>query len=213
MPLEVEVRFRIPAPRTRDKILEDPGVTALMMRDFRATEMSAEYYDSPTHALKTLRSTLRRRLEDGKPHVSFKTASSDDGNLLARQKWQCSADEISVAIGILMDMGAPEFLGEHARSEGYIARGRFWYTRRGAPLMLPPAETSDDRTAIELAVDEGELNTDGKHEPMLEVVLKLLYGDPAALVAFAEALEKKHGLTRELCSKYERVLRLLRSRR
>ncbi|GHV07569.1 hypothetical protein FACS1894217_08640 [Clostridia bacterium] len=206
MPLEVEVRFRIPNTLVRDKLVNSAEVNTLAMRDFRAVEMCAEYYDSPKHSLKAHHSTLRRRLEGGRPQVSFKSSTEGREHLLAREKWQCDADEISVAIGILMDMGAPEYLGEYARAEGYLARGRFEYTRRGVPLMF------SDGTVVELDVDEGRVLADGKRENMLEVVLKLLYGDPAVLVEFARTIEVTYELTREMCSKYERALRLVRSR-
>lgn len=208
MPLETEVRFRIPTELIHTRLLTDPLVTQVKMREFKDISMVAEYYDSPGHALQGMKATLRHRLENGISHVSFKmSVPSGSARLLSREKWECEADDVSLAIGILRDMGAPAQLSEVARNEGFLARGRFDYVRRSVPLMLP------ESTVVELNVDRGSLSSDGKQESMLEVVLKLLYGDPAHLEEFAQALEQKYELPRELSSKYERVLRLLRSRR
>ncbi len=207
MSLEIEVRFRIPTKLVQDRLLSDDLVQKTKMRDFVSFQMAAEYYDSPNQALQKERVTLRRRFENGVPHVSLKQAIDINcGRLLARQKWQCPADDVSIAIPALLDMGAPPLLETIASTAGFLSFGHFSYERLGVPLLL------EHNTAVEFDIDDGVIVAGGKQEPMQEIVLKLLYGQVEPMDAFAAMLEEKYDLTRELSSKYERALRLLRSR-
>lgn len=206
MPVEIEVSFRMPSALVKERLSNDANVVAARMREPKRIDMMAEYYDSPTHELRQNKSTLRRRVENGVPCVTFKKAAHAEGRLFVRNTWECRADEVSAAIVPLMDMGAPPELLEVARKSGFVPRGRFKYTRQNVPLMLPSG------TSLEMDFDEGVINADGKQSELNEVLFKLLYGDLAELESFVFALEEKYGLERELSGKYDRALRLIRSR-
>lgn len=63
-------------------------------------------------------------------------------------------------------------------------------------------------TRIELALDRGQIEANGHHEPICEVELELLDGDVAALFAAASLLQADLPLHPEVVSKAERGYRL-----
>jgi inorganic triphosphatase YgiF len=70
----------------------------------------------------------------------------------------------------------------------------------------------EDGTSAEMNFDEGVIRAYGKHSEFSDVSFKLLFGQPSGLENFVLALEEKYDLVRGLSGKYERTLRLIRSR-
>ena len=65
-------------------------------------------------------------------------------------------------------------------------------------------------STIELVIDEGEVRAGDRSEPLLELELELVSGDPLALDALAERLAAAAPLTPSIVTKAERGYRLLR---
>lgn len=204
MPIEIEIGFKMPSALAQERLLKD--IAAARLREPKTIAMTAEYYDTPAHALRARSATLRRRIEDGEPFVSLKVAAQNGGRILERNMWECSSSEVSAAMGTLMDMGAPQELLNLASAEGFVAYGRYEYTRSSSLLLI------DDETSIEVNFDEGVILSEDKQTEFSEVLFKLLFGSKETLEDYVFALEGKHGLTRVLSSKYERVLQMIRSR-
>lgn len=206
MPIETEVNIPLPSQLVKERLSRDTAVVSSQMGDYTRLDMVAQYYDSPAHELMELKSTLRRRVENGVPYVTFKQAAESAGRLLTRMTWECAEDDVSAAIGTLTDMGAPRELLEIAERAGFLPRGVFEYTRQSVPLMLA------DGTSVEMNFDEGVIRAAEKQSDFMDVSFKLLFGRPSGLESFVLILEEKYGLVRGMSGKYERALRLIRSR-
>lgn len=205
MSIEIEIGFKLTGALVKERLMNDIA-PASVKRGTKTIAMTAEYYDTPAHSLRENGATLRRRLEDGKPFVSLKVAAHSGGLILERNTWECPCPEVSTALGTLMDMGAPKEIIDVLSSEGFVAYGRFEYTRRSVLLFI------DNETSVEVNFDEGVILSEEKQSEFSEVLFKLLFGSKETLEEYVFALEKKHELVRVLSSKYERVLRLIRSR-
>lgn len=204
MPMEVEIKLRIPDARTATRIWEDNRIAAHMMTPFREIEMEAVYYDTADRLLQTRHWSFRIRREGERTVAACKTSESKDGSLFSRREWEVLAETPQQALPLLVEAGAPQellSLGE------MLPQCRICFTRTAAPLQLPNHDT-----AVEIVVDNGELEADGKKEHVLELELELLAGQLEEMQNLAEYLEKKYLLQAEHLSKYARALRLIRSR-
>jgi inorganic triphosphatase YgiF len=63
-----------------------------------------------------------------------------------------------------------------------------------------------------MAIDKGTIFAAGKSTPLYELELELLFGAPEALAPLSDLFTQKYKLEREILSKYETALRLIRSR-
>jgi inorganic triphosphatase YgiF len=209
MALELEIKLRLPDAATAERFCADPKVVGYMLEPFAETQMESVYYDTPTHALSKRKIALRLRREDGVSIAACKITRSaetpPEAGLYVRDEWQCEADSIEQAVPLLAELGAAE-LPELIAGEGLRERCVIRFVRRAAVLRLP------DRLTCEFAVDRGVIEAGGKTEELLEAELEVLYGEPVHAEALAAEWTEKYGLSYEHASKYERGLRLIRSR-
>jgi len=203
MPLEVEIKLRVPDGRTAGRILEDARVCDSLMTGFQDTAMESVYYDTPDDALQKRRWAFRIRREGDLTVACCKASESKEGTLFARREWQVPGTPAETALARLVEAGAPE---ELLRFGEMLPQCTAVFTRTAAPLRL-----SDD-THVEIALDKGHLIADDKKEEFLELELELLSGDLEEMRRLAEHLEQKYALAAEHLSKYARALRLIRSR-
>lgn len=209
MAIEAEIKLRIPDAHIAEKLMSDPLVASALREPFKETRMDAVYYDSAAGALTSRKWALRLRREDDVPVVTMKTPSDNvlGGGVFCRNEWQVTADSIEEGVPQLVEMGAPAEIGEIVKNTPMQEKCRIRFTRRSAVLYLP------DGVRIDMAIDSGDVSAGEKHDPMLELELELLFGDSAAMVRLSTELVAKYSLEKEYISKYERALRLIRSRR
>jgi inorganic triphosphatase YgiF len=205
MPVETEIKLRLPGEWAIPPVLEDERVQTCLMREFAGCEMHSVYYDTECGALREKHWTLRLRRENGVSVAAFKTAGVRDGAAVTRGEWQVCAEDWHTALPLLIEAGAPIRQGE-LTTETLVPRCSVMFIRTAAPLRLPDGSTA------ELALDRGTLMAGGKKEALLELELELLTGGPGEMTALAAHLESRHALSKELNSKYARALRLLRTR-
>lgn len=207
MSLEVESKQRVPDAHTADRLMADPTVTAHLQEPFRVLAMSSSYFDTPTHDLNRLKWALRLRREGDRTVAALKAgrAGGPDG-LAMRDEWQCEAASIEAAIDRLIARGAPKTLADIAARAPLTELCRIEFVRRSGILELPGG------AVVDMSVDTGSIFAQEKSEDFIELELELLFGDPAEVLALSEAWAAAYGLEREHLSKYERALRLLRSR-
>lgn len=201
--MEVECKYRITDRYTAARIEQDDEVQAALLHDFADCEMDAVYYDTAEGLLSQRHWSLRLRSENGLVVAACKKAEDMSGAAFAREEWQTECDGWDEALPALVRLGAPAELGSLGP---LLPRCRTRFTRRAAPLRLP------DGSTVELAMDEGYLEADGKREGLHELEIELLSGSRETLTAFGETLARRYDLTAEHSSKYARALRLLRSR-
>jgi inorganic triphosphatase YgiF len=207
--LEVESKHRVPDERAAERLLADPQLSLMRQEEPTVLEMAASYYDVPALELNRRRWALRLRWEGGVGMAALKTPAEEEAlpGLTARREWQCPAETVEEAVPALLRAGAPEELGVITRDQALIERCRIAFTRTVGLLDMPGGGVA------EMAVDRGVLHAGDKQESFWELEIELKFGDPAEVAALAARLAAAYGLTPELASKYERALRLIRSRR
>jgi len=164
--------------------------------EFRTIRMEAVYYDTKRRALKARRWALRLRRENGASVVCLKTP----GEGRARGEWEARAVSLEAAAGSLVAQGAPPELLPLTR-EGLEAVCATRFTRRAALLDV-------DGARVELALDEGVLESGGKTAPLCELEVEYKSGDPAAAETFAKLLAARYSLAEEAKSKFQRAAAL-----
>jgi len=203
MPLEVEIKLRIPDGRTAQRLMEDERVCDALMADFQDTAMESVYYDTRDNALQERHWAYRLRREGGLTVACCKTSETKEGTLFSRREWQAPGAPAETALPRLVEAGAPEELLSFGEM---LPQCTVVFTRTAAPLRL------SDNTHVEIAIDKGHLMADDKKEEFWELELELLAGDLEEMQSLSGYLEQKYALAAEHLSKYARALRLIRSR-
>lgn len=206
IPLEIEMKLRMGEGLTGERILSDPEVENLMRGTPRVIQMHSWYYDTAASELSGRRWSLRLREEDGLPVATMKTSGVDTGgSLFSRYEYSVIAPTIGEAIPLLIADGAPAELAELTAGE-LIERCEIVFTRTSAILEL------QEGVIVNLCVDVGDIRADGKSEPFGELEIELLFGRAEDVAPLYEVLQSRYPLEREQLTKYERALRLIRSR-
>jgi triphosphatase len=207
MPTELEMKLRIPSVTVADRILSDKMVTDYLASEIKTTPMVSRYYDTETSALLDLRWSLRLRQEGEKSVLSLKTSSADvSGDLFVRKEWQVLSDTVEDRVPLLVEQGAPEKILQLVQNSPLVERCRIEFSRRSTTLKLP------DGVLVELAIDKGTIFAGEKSAPIHELELELLFGDPDSLLPLSDLFKHQYGLERDILSKYEKALRIIRSR-
>ena len=183
--MEFEIKFSAPKSAILDAIA---AKTDGAMHIF---EMETTYFDTPNGALSAKKLMLRRRLENGVSVITCKTPAKG----YARGEWDVQADDPLAALPSLIAQGAPGEL-RHIAALVPVCGARF--TRRAFKLAL-------DGCTAELALDSGVLFRGETVLPLCEVELELKAGDSLPLLAFANELAARYGLTEEKRSKFARA--------
>ena len=208
MAIETEIKLRIGDTLLPEKLCGDPRVQEYLRAPFRPIQMNSIYYDTADGEVSRRRWALRLRSEDGVNVATMKTGGtrSQDGSLFSRNEWQTEAPSFQEAIPQLIKLGAPEELREIVARSPLEERCRVSFVRHSSVLWLP------DGVRVDMCVDLGEIQADGKTEPISELELELLFGPIEPVLELARYLTETYGLQNEHVSKYERALRLIRSR-
>lgn len=170
-PREFEIKFDLaegPSPALEKALAALGG--ELAEKTLRST-----YFDTADGALAQKGFSLRLR-DTGEGRVQ--TLKSDDGGPFDRGEWESAADGPAPALDapglepvrdLLADAGPllPRFANRIERRQRTVDYG-------GA--------------VIEIALDQGETEADGRRAPLTELELELKSGDPAALFALARTL-------------------------
>ena len=144
------------------------------------------YYDTPALDLMGQRIALRERRVGRRTWLTVKTAGQSAGGLSQRQEWEAPARAGQLDVARLV---TDEALAAHLQ--------------RLRPRLVPLFHTDFQRTTwvlahgasrIEVALDQGEIRTGGtagvraRREPLLELELELLEGEPGDLLDLAHQL-------------------------
>ncbi len=159
------------------------------------TQLHAVYFDTPTHALRDAGFSLRVR-RDGE---IFKQTLKHrgDGGLFARDEWEVEVAGAELDLEILARTPASAVVGDMDLE----------------PLFTVSVERRLHRWAcngsvVQVTLDTGSITAGEKREPVAELELELMEGDPAALFDLARILLAKAALTLAFASKAERGYRL-----
>ena len=196
MAVETEIKLSLP-PRAASGLDKHPllaGSKPLRQR------LLNTYYDTPDLRLQRERIAVRYRKKGGQWLFTVKCAAPSAGGLARRNEWE-----------------VPGLPGEFDFS--HVDDKKLRYLLESLRTELTPAFTTDFmRNAwiiepkagirIELALDRGWIESNGRRAPICEVELELLEGNVDALFTAASALQTDLPLHPEVASKAERGYRL-----
>lgn len=199
MAQEIELKFEV-APeaveRLEQTLIVRPGAKAAR----RPKTLRSVYYDTPARDLLEAGVTLRVREADGKYVQTVKSAAQ---SLSARGEWETDLDgdqpDLEAAAGTPLE----PILG---KVEGPLV------PVFGARVERTLHRVREGRANIEAALDRGQIEADGRSEPVCELELELKAGDRAALFALARRLAEAVPVRLSFVTKAERGYRLLEGR-
>ncbi|PSJ23027.1 CYTH domain-containing protein [Halomonas sp. ND22Bw] len=200
MAKEIEFKLAL-APAGPEALRRHPRLAGL---EPRTTQLGNTYFDTPDGRLESERMALRLRHADGRLLQTLKTSGQGSGGLSTRGEWEWEVMGPGLDLGRLADLPPIEALGEGVLGElrprfaTDFAREIWWWEQDG--------------TAIEIALDLGEIESDAHSVPIRELELELKDGDPAALIELAEALAERVPLRPSDTSKAARGAALLAGR-
>jgi len=171
-------------------------------------QMTSLYFDTPELHLREHGVGLRVRRAAGRWTQTLKSEGSASGGLHQREEWESRVAEPRPDLAALRALLPPgsgwdRALAAPGLAERLVPIFGIRYRRTAWRLRLAP-----DHEA-ELALDEGELQCGSTLEPVCEVELELLAGEPAALFDFALQLLDSVPLRPLATSKAERGYALL----
>lgn len=172
------------------------AIRAAVPGQYDTISMETTYYDTPGHDLSARKWTLRRRLENGVSVCTLKTPASGS----SRNEWEVECDSVETAIPELCKLSGLALLAElTAAGVKPVCGARF--TRLACRVALDGAEA-------EIALDAGVLFGGGRELAFAEVEAELKSGLEAAVVAWAQDLQRRFDLKPEPKSKFRRALDL-----
>lgn len=193
-PREVELKFRVEPGRAEAVFVAVTGAQG------QVRTLASTYYDTPSGALAKAGLALRVR-SDGQRFVqTLKSATAADGSM-GRGEWECEVSGPKPDPGKLKGTPAEKALARSRKLQPLFAVA---VERRQAVRAL------NGETAVEAALDRGQVTAGERSEPLLELELELKSGGAADLLAFAAETRKAHGLALSFTTKAERGMALRR---
>ena len=172
------------------------AIRAAVPGQYDTISMETTYYDTPGYDLSARKWTLRRRLENGVSVCTLKTPASGS----SRNEWELECDSIETAIPELCKLSGLALLAElTAAGVKSVCGARF--TRHACRVAPEGAEA-------EISLDAGVLFGGGRELAFAEVEAELKSGSEAAVVAWAQDLQRRFDLKPEPKSKFRRALDL-----
>jgi triphosphatase len=193
---EREVKLHV-EPDRHGRLLD-----ALGRRRMRRSVLSAVYFDTSDGLLARHRIALRLRREDG---FWVQTLKGATGRAEERSEHEVVVETPDEAVPLLdIDRHRQADIGRRLRA---------LLKKHGRPPLDESCRTEVTRRSrvlrahgavVEWALDEGELTSAGRSQPISELELELKDGDAAGLYAVAHDWEALHGLWMDPVSKSER---------
>lgn len=192
---ETELKFELPpaahAPLRRLAPLREATPAT--------SRLKAIYFDTPSFELRGREMSLRLRRSARRWVQSLKAGRSGGGGLHAREEWEFDRPDATLDVSLFTDFPALKApLGEIFQVD----------VRRTTWILEP---TPGDR--IEVALDRGTVVHGSGSEPVSELEIESLAGDPAAIFDFAERLVDLAPLRPSAVTKAARGYRLARGER
>ena len=194
-PKEVEIKLEV-EPSALSRLAHIPLVQGCAARH---TQEVSVYFDTDEQSVRNAGLTLRvRRIGDR--HIQT-IKSTANGNLFERDEWESE-----------IEGGVPDLRMARDTALGPLIRDRFG--RRLRPVFETRVRRSvyplvDDKRAIALTVDQGDIAAGDRSEPLCEIELELERGEPTELFEVARTLARALPVQLALKSKSQRGYELL----
>lgn len=206
--MEVELKYSIPNGVVADDILGDRYLKSIEESDSRETvEMRAKYFDTEEHDLMKNDMAFRIREEGDRMMATLKWNGTSEGALHQRQELNVQVSEKTQMdkpnIVVFEESEIGEELIDLVGGKKLICLLETNFTRRRFRVEA-------DDAIMEISVDEGAIEADGRSEPICEVEIELFTGDEESLIKLGKRIRNQFGLEQEERSKYRRGLDLLK---
>lgn len=182
--MEVELKLSL-NPADNDRLARHPLIAAHARAPARTAQLLAHYFDTPDLHLMRHGAGLRVRQVDGAWIQTMKAGGSVRSGLHQRNEWEGPVERPWPQLGRLRKLikadgdaswlaplDAPGLKQRLAAQFAVRVERRTW-------------QLDVDGSAIELALDSGDVERHGRRVAINEIELELKAGDPAALFAFA----------------------------
>lgn len=195
MATEIELKLAL-SPRAARDLPEHPLLQAAECHHQRLLNT---YYDTADLVLKARRVALRFRKKGWQWLLTVKSAEPASGGLATRSEWETPATPGIFDFSHVDN--APLRASLEAAKDALVPIFTTNFQRRAWTLTFAGAR-------IEVALDQGKIESQGRKDALCEVELELLEGPVGALFALARELQKDHALHPMVASKAERGYRL-----
>lgn len=196
MALETEIKLSVPASAARRL----PTHPVLASSKSHRQKLINTYYDTPDRRLQARRIAVRYRKKDTEWLLTVKSEAPSSGGLAQRNEWEVPGQPGDFDFSHVDSPKLRRFL--EAATPELVPVFLTDFTRLS--WLLAPNEG----TRIEVALDRGKIDANGRQEPICELELELLEGSVDDLFAVALAMQKDLPLHPEADSKAERGFRL-----
>ena len=188
------------APEQELKFQLRPGSIEALAEMFpsqsgETSQLHAIYFDTPTHALRDAGFSLRVRRDGEVFRQTLKHRG--DGGLFARDEWEIEVAGSELDLEVLAGTPASAVIGDMNLEPVFtvaVERRLHRWAKDGA--------------VVQVTLDTGSITAGEKCEPVAELELELIDGEPPALFELARTLLAKAALTLAFASKAERGYRL-----
>lgn len=187
-PVETELKFAL-GPGARE------ALEARLLRHGTTSTLAATYFDTPDLALFAHGYGLRVRRKGDR---FVQTLKSQGDGLFARGEWEAAVASPTLDAAALA-----------ATPAANVAPIEAFVPLFSVDVRRTAAEVTYGQSRIEASLDVGQVSAGGLSEPIEELELELIEGDPLDLFALARSLDAH--LTLAFATKSERGYRLARN--
>jgi triphosphatase len=183
---EIELKLHV-APSDLARLARHPALVGLQQGTATSTWLYTVYFDTPDLKLARFGVALRVRRQGGQYFQTIKTlsrgGSGDAAAIAVRREWEWRISGEGPDLPLLTLEGVREVVPQEALPE---IRPMFMTDFQRTTLTLRP----DPLTAIEVALDTGEIRAGTTYRPISEVELELKAGPVTALFDLARELQR-----------------------
>lgn len=189
-PCEIELKLALPVSDPSGLAQRVSRTPLLARRKSTRTLLHNTYYDTPDQLLRQQGVALRVRREGraGKPQwlQTLKTAGASGSALSIRGEWEFAIPSGDLSLEILRANTPWARIDPDARI--FAALGPCFVTHFERTAWLVRRR---DASAVEVALDLGQIEAGDKSAPLCELELELLQGEPQALFEIAQQIAGK----------------------
>ena len=213
--MELEAKYRLPEADILREIWQDEDLAGVSEK---CRLFDGIYYDTKEQDLSKARMVVRVRREGEGTVLTLKGGGRRGGAVHMRDEFNVPLPEALAGEGLPERLPLKEVrkaLDPEIKREPI---GLILSMFGDDSILLPLIRVTMTRrtrlidtgsAVVELALDEGKIQAGGGEDPILEMEIELVKGDPMEVIALGEKAAAKYGLVPETRSKFARGLALL----
>lgn len=208
--MEIEMKYGIGSKEQAEEIWEDHQLLGIGELDSRETVlMKAVYFDTEDRVLSENDMAFRVRMEGNRIVASLKWSGCAVDGYHTREEINVPVTDETYFISPPTDLFKESEQGkELIRLVGDKRLHNLMENR----FLRRKMRVDSGNAICEVAIDTGEIITDGGSMPICELEIELYSGEPEEIKQMGANLLEKYGLTPENRSKYARGLKLVQGK-